>query len=189
MDPDFPARRRNPLHPGIAGVGALHLGRLVSVSGTVVRAGEVRAMEGRRVYRCARCGYAFPVRADVQGGGGFEARLPLECPSSLLPREERERWRQLAGGDNGGGGRGARDRDGGGPCLGSTFVPVPPAEANAGADPALSPAALHTNHQELRVQEAARCLDLGAAPASLLAVARDELADACQPGGELFVCV
>jgi len=190
-DRSFPPGRRNPLHPGIAGVGAAHLGRLVSVAGTVVRAGAVRAMEGRRLYRCARCAHVFCVRADEEAGGGFEARLPAECPSGALPAsEQQERQRQQRQQQDAAGSsrrRRAGDEDAG-PCLGSTFEPVPSAEAGAAAagDISRTLAALHTSHQEVRVQEAARCLDLGAAPASLLCVLRGEMADACQPGGERF---
>ncbi|KAJ2692848.1 protein phosphatase 2A regulatory subunit cdc55, partial [Coemansia sp. RSA 1285] len=42
------------------------VGRLVSVSGTVVRAGVVKMMETRRRYRCARCGGEFEVQAEAE---------------------------------------------------------------------------------------------------------------------------
>ncbi|KAJ1731674.1 DNA helicase mcm9 [Coemansia sp. Benny D160-2] len=58
-----------PNHPAVARTrapGSAEVGRLVSVSGTVVRTGVVKMMETRRRYRCARCGGEFDVQAEAE---------------------------------------------------------------------------------------------------------------------------
>jgi DNA replicative helicase MCM subunit Mcm2 (Cdc46/Mcm family) len=62
------------------------------------------------------------------------------------------------------------------PCIGSNFLP----QDGPGAT-------VYTNHQELRVQEQMQCLEPGSVPASISVTLQDELADRCQPGGELAV--
>jgi DNA replicative helicase MCM subunit Mcm2 (Cdc46/Mcm family) len=44
---------------------------------------------------------------------------------------------------------------------------------------------MFTGHQEVRVQEKAQCLAVGATPEAITAVLQDELADAFRPGGEI----
>jgi hypothetical protein len=41
--------------PGTGGVGAAHLDRLITVVGTVSKAGPVKMLEARRLYECGRC--------------------------------------------------------------------------------------------------------------------------------------
>lgn len=41
--------------PPAGGVGAPHIDRLVTLAGTVTKAGPVKALEARRVYECGRC--------------------------------------------------------------------------------------------------------------------------------------
>ncbi|KAJ2654794.1 DNA helicase mcm9 [Coemansia sp. RSA 1200] len=58
-----------PNHPAVARTrapGSADVGRLVSVSGTVVRTGVVKMMETRRRYRCARCAGEFDVHAEPE---------------------------------------------------------------------------------------------------------------------------
>lgn len=58
--------------PGIAGLASAHIGCLVTVSGTVVRAGPVRVCEARRIYQCNRCKHRrvlLLLFAAAAGGG------------------------------------------------------------------------------------------------------------------------
>ena len=46
-----------------------------------------------------------------------------------------------------------------------------------------SEVSLFTNYQEVRVQEAARCLMMGGLPRAITVLLQDELADRCRVGG------
>ena len=41
--------------PSLSAVGAPHIGRLITILGTVVKAGMVRVLESRRLFECTRC--------------------------------------------------------------------------------------------------------------------------------------
>ena len=45
--------------PPSGGVGAPHIDRLVTLMGTVTKAGPVKALEARRVYECGRCHHRY----------------------------------------------------------------------------------------------------------------------------------
>jgi hypothetical protein len=60
---------------------AQHLDRLVTVRGTVVRAGPVQALEAKRLYECTRCRHRFAVAADPEAGGAA-VQLPASCPDA-----------------------------------------------------------------------------------------------------------
>lgn len=40
---------------GIAKIGSMHLGRLVTLSGTVVRTGPVKMFKAQRLFMCNKC--------------------------------------------------------------------------------------------------------------------------------------
>lgn len=50
MDPD-----PNPLNPSISSIGSAHLGKLVTISGTVLKAGPVKMFEAQKVFMCNKC--------------------------------------------------------------------------------------------------------------------------------------
>jgi DNA helicase MCM9 len=43
------------LNPAICNLGSFHLGRLVTVRGTVVKAGPVKMFEAQKVFMCNKC--------------------------------------------------------------------------------------------------------------------------------------
>ena len=43
---------------------------------------------------------------------------------------------------------------------------------------------IHTNHQEIRIQEDSKTLPVGSVPRSICVLLQDDLADSCQTGGE-----
>lgn len=43
------------LNPGIARIGSAHLGRLLALSGTVVRTGAIKVFEAHKLFFCNRC--------------------------------------------------------------------------------------------------------------------------------------
>lgn len=49
---------------------------------------------------------------------------------------------------------------------------------------AVPDAAVHTNYQEVRIQESSKSLPMGAVPRSICVLLQDDLADCCQTGGE-----
>lgn len=50
LDPDA-----SLLNPAICNLGSFHLGKLVTVRGTVVKAGPVKMFEAQKVYICNKC--------------------------------------------------------------------------------------------------------------------------------------
>jgi DNA replicative helicase MCM subunit Mcm2 (Cdc46/Mcm family) len=50
MDPD-----PNPLNPSISSIGSAHLGKLVTITGTVLKAGPVKMFEAQKVFMCNKC--------------------------------------------------------------------------------------------------------------------------------------
>ena len=146
------------LNPTIGRIGSAHIGRLVTVRGTVVKAGPVKMFEHQRLMRCGRCGHRFYAKADPDDLSRPLA-LPDACPSRPGPR---------------------------GPCPGANFVSVDAAEAaGGGAGGAGGPGAGgFTNAQEVRVQERLQCLDAGSVPSAISVLLLDEMADSCQAGGE-----
>jgi len=65
--------------PGIGDVSAAHIDKLLTIRGTIVRAGTVKLLEARRLYECTRCKYRFVVAADLEQGATVQ--LPSACPS------------------------------------------------------------------------------------------------------------
>lgn len=45
------------LNPTIARIGSSHIGRVITVAGTVVKTGPVKMFEHQRVMRCKKCKY------------------------------------------------------------------------------------------------------------------------------------
>lgn len=43
------------LNPAICNLGSFHLGKLITVRGTVVKAGPVKMFEAQKVYMCNKC--------------------------------------------------------------------------------------------------------------------------------------
>ena len=54
--------------PPAGGVGAPHIDRLLTLAGTVTKAGPVKALEARRVYECGRCHHRHAPLAGCWGG-------------------------------------------------------------------------------------------------------------------------
>ncbi|KAG7674017.1 putative DNA helicase MCM9 [Nannochloris sp. 'desiccata'] len=65
--------------PAIGDVSAAHIDKLLTIRGTIVRAGTVKLLEARRLYECARCKHRFVVAADLEQGATVQ--LPNVCPS------------------------------------------------------------------------------------------------------------
>jgi DNA helicase MCM9 len=45
----------NELNPTIAKIGSYHLGKLITVTGTIVKTGIVQMLESQKLYMCNRC--------------------------------------------------------------------------------------------------------------------------------------
>ena len=64
--------------PPISALRARDAGRLLSVRGTAVRTGPVKAIEAEKEFRCPCCKQHFLVSADLEAGGAIEP--PESCP-------------------------------------------------------------------------------------------------------------
>ncbi|XP_032829422.1 DNA helicase MCM9 [Petromyzon marinus] len=62
-------------------------GRLLRVSGTVIRTGATRLLEHERTFACLACGRRFPVRAELETFHGLSA--PAACPAAPACRSTR----------------------------------------------------------------------------------------------------
>ena len=61
-------------HRGTQGINTL-----LSVSGTVIRTGQIKMLQSRREYRCAKCEHRFTLTADLEQR--HQMPIPDECPS------------------------------------------------------------------------------------------------------------
>ncbi|KAK3249602.1 DNA helicase mcm9 [Cymbomonas tetramitiformis] len=68
------------LSPTIGQLRCVHVGKLLHISGTIIRTGLVKMAEAGREYTCAKCKHRFFVAADLLQGGDFH--LPSDCPST-----------------------------------------------------------------------------------------------------------
>lgn len=68
------------ISPGIDDIAAIHIHRLITVRGTVVRTGAVKLLQSRRLYECGRCRHRFVVEVDLEADATVQ--LPSSCPSS-----------------------------------------------------------------------------------------------------------
>lgn len=55
--------------------------RLLSLSGTVVRTGQIKMLQATREFVCTKCEHSFTVSADLEQR--YQMPLPPECPSRL----------------------------------------------------------------------------------------------------------
>ena len=133
----------------LASLQADDVGRILQVSGTVVRTSQVQMYESARTYKCSGtkgCKRNFVVHADLEQRNNA-LQPPQQCP--LLQQ-------------NG-------DR-----CPGNKLQVV-------------EGGSVHTDYQEIKIQEAASNLEIGAIPRSLLIKLQHDLVDHCQPGDEVVV--
>ena len=80
--------------PSVGSLGASHVGRLVAVRGTVIRASPPSLEEHQRLLECARCRHRFLVELDPETGEMPPG--PSECPSNSSAASNRA-GRQCAG--------------------------------------------------------------------------------------------
>jgi len=134
--------------PSLSSIVASDVGKIIQISGTVVRAGAVQMYESTRAYRCREkgCGHAFVVYADLEQVNNA-LPVPLVCPA-------------------GGAGRDS--------CKGTKFDVIPNGS-------------VHTDYQEIKIQEAASRLGIGTIPRSVLIKLQHDLVDTCQPGDDIVV--
>eukprot|EP00957_Ditylum_brightwellii_P198179 15100581-Ditylum_brightwellii.AAC.1 len=74
--------------PSLSSIVASDVGKIIQISGTVVRAGAVQMYESTRAYRCREkgCGHAFVVYADLEQVNNA-LPVPLVCPAGGAGRD------------------------------------------------------------------------------------------------------
>jgi DNA helicase MCM9 len=134
----------------LASMDASDVGKILQVSGTVVRASPVQMYESARTYKCTGkhgCGKQVVVYADLEQKHNALV-TPDSCPLML---------------------------DSGERCKGTKMEVV-------------MNGSIHTDFQEIKIQEAASRLSAGHIPRSLLIKLQHDLAqDKCQPGDEVVL--
>jgi len=131
----------------LAAVDASDVGKIVQLTGTVVRASPVQMYESARTYQCTGkhgCGRTFVEYADLEQKNNALVK-PASCP--LFEK-------------------------GGERCKGTNLTPV---------------GSVHTDYQEVKIQEAASRIGVGRIPRSLLIKLQHDLVDKCQPGDEVIL--
>lgn len=131
----------------LASVEASDVGKIVQLSGTVVRTSAVQMYESARTYQCTGkngCGQTFVEYADLE-----QRNNALVTPDACRLFQE-----------------------GGARCRGTNLTPV---------------GSVHTDYQEIKIQEAASRVGVGSMPRSLLIKLQHDLVDTCQPGDEVVL--
>lgn len=135
--------------PSLASMDASDVGKIVQLSGTVVRTCPVQMYESARTYRCSGkngCAQTFVAYADLEQRNNALV-APDRCP---LFNDDNER------------------------CKGNKMQPV-------------ENGSVHTDYQEIKIQEAASRIGIGHIPRSLLVKLQHDLVDTCQPGDEVVI--
>ncbi|VEU38858.1 unnamed protein product [Pseudo-nitzschia multistriata] len=128
---------------------ATDVGKIVQLSGTVVRTSAVQMYESARTYRCAGkngCSGTFVQEADLEQQNNAMV-VPERCP--LFSKDGKR-------------------------CSGTNLK-------------ATKDGSVHTDYQEIKIQESASKLGVGSIPRSLLIKLQHDLVDSCQPGDEVVV--
>ena len=131
----------------VASMKAQDVGKIVQLSGTVVRTSPVQMYESARTYKCTGkngCGRTFMQYADLEQRTNALSK-PDRCPLTV---------------------------EGGQRCKGTNL--------NVDKD-----GSVHTDYQEIKIQEAASKIGIGHIPRSLLIKLQHDLVDSCQPGDEV----
>jgi DNA replicative helicase MCM subunit Mcm2 (Cdc46/Mcm family) len=149
--------------PSLADISAQDVGTLMQLVATVVKTGPVQMLETARTLQCCGakgCQRTFVVHADLQ-----QRNNPLELPKRCVLLAANHHNPKEEDGS-----------DGSGQCAGTNLQVV------AGGS-------VHTDYQEIKIQQAAGRLKDGQMPRSLLVKLQHDLVDAskCQPGDEVVV--
>ena len=65
----------------VSSIRATNINSLLSVSGTVIRTGQIKMLQSKREYRCVKCDHTFQLEADIEQR--HQMPIPPECPSQL----------------------------------------------------------------------------------------------------------
>lgn len=128
---------------------ATDVGKIVQLSGTVVRTSPVQMYESARTYKCCGkngCSKTFVQDADLEQKNNAMV-VPDRCP---LHTKDGKR------------------------CKGTNLK-------------ATQDGSVHTDYQEIKIQEAASKIGVGNMPRSLLIKLQHDLVDKCQPGDEVVL--
>jgi DNA helicase MCM9 len=135
----------------LARMQATDVGKIVQVSGTVVRTSPVQMYESARTHKCKGCNRNFVVHADLEQRQN-SLQTPLQCPLMDVPTSGGEQQR----------------------CQSNKLQVV-------------EGGSVHTDYQEIKIQEAASSLEIGHIPRSLLIKLQHDLVDRCQPGDQVVI--
>jgi DNA helicase MCM9 len=139
-------------------IGALRssdAGRLIQLTGTVIRTGTVKMLENQRVYVCknAKCRHRFTLEADVEQGNILVE--PKTCPSND---------------DSGGTSWASASMEHVSKCKSTVFEVV---------------GTRCSDYQEIKLQDKMQHLMVGSIPRSIIVVFQDDLVDTCMAGDDI----
>jgi len=147
--------------------------RFLSVSGTVIRTGMVKLLEGERLFQCAKCKYEFALSADIEQH--YVIPRPTRCPSESEPPCASTRFTPLSGPDSASASAMAAGLD---DATLAAFVP--------GNTSGKSPERCR-DFQEIKIQEQLNKVGMGNIPRSLPVVLEDDLVDSCKAGDDVTI--
>ena len=159
--------------PGAA-LTAQDVGKIVQVSGTVVRTGPVHMYESARTYQCCGCKQSSGGRWGKGRGGGVSSsqqqqQAPPHCGKSFLVHADLEQRNNTLSEPQACPGT----LPNGEKCMATKFRVV----EDGGS--------VHTDYQEVKIQDSAGSSNH--IPRSLLLKLQHDLVDQCQPGDEVAV--
>jgi len=173
--------------PSLSSINAEDMGRIVQLTGTVVRASPVRMYESSRTYACVTkggCKGTFSVAADLMQSNN-SLPTPTCCPG-ILPDNYVNDVNLADNASRGGGGRGSVGRGRGGVGgVGGIKANKPGDKCRGTVIEVIN--SLHTDYQELKIQESATKVGVGSIPRSLLVKMEDDLVDTCKPGDDVVI--
>ena len=161
--------RSSSLYPSIGNIRSCHVNKLITVTGTVVRSGSVTMIESHKLYQCARCYARYTL-------GFTQHTLMLTCRllRSSLKADLLCRVLVPINPDT------AEAPPPSGPCQTKQGLRI----CNSSKFKPSTSTLLHTNYQEIKIQEDSKSLPVGSVPRSICVLLQDDLADTCQTGGK-----
>jgi DNA replicative helicase MCM subunit Mcm2 (Cdc46/Mcm family) len=153
---------------------ARHVGLMLQVSGTVVRCSTVQMYESARSYECLKAKSRGSTRADSprrrfrRRPEGGESAGPSGCGHPFVVEADMELPNNALVQPE----HCPRIIENGRVCGGTNLQAM---------------GSIHTDYQEIKIQESASTLAVGRIPRSLLIKLRHDLVDLCQPGDEVVI--
>lgn len=171
-------------------LSARHLNKLIIISGTCVRTGNINSRELKKKFACKSCGCEYICESDITEYNKFIT--PVSCdglvekkvnPFFQIAQKMMKKGKNNRQGSNDREGGNQRGNNGGGgqpdnkvKCNARSFVPID--------DPTT---AQYADYQEIKVQETFKTLKPGLIPRSICVILQNTLVESVKPGDDVML--